>query len=124
MPDNQPPRETITWHGTTSVSEITDAIRRGRAVQLKLPPEIHQAVLSGLVSSEDRGADPVFEIRGGDELIDELAAIDELEGIEALSTPVRRTGYRIAVTSAAPMIFIEPPASPAVTVPFRTPGMV
>jgi hypothetical protein len=124
LPDNQPPRKTITWHGTTSDSRITDTIRRGRAVQLKLPPEIHQAVLSGLVSSEDRGANPVFEIRGGDELIDELAAIDELECIEALSTPVRRVGYRIAVTSVAPVIFIEPPSRPAVTVPFKTPGTV
>jgi hypothetical protein len=92
-------------------------------VQLQLPPDIHQAVLSGLVSDEDRGANPVFEIRGGDELVDELASIDELEGLDALSTPVRSAGYRIAVTSAAPTIFIEPPVSPAVTVPFRTPGM-
>jgi len=123
LPENQPARETITWHGKASVTRITDAIDRGRAVNLQLPPEIHQAILSGIVSDEDRGASPVFEIRGGDELIDELASIDELEGIDALSTPVRRTGYRIAVTSAAPVIFIEPPASPALTVPFRTPGM-
>jgi len=68
-------------------------------------------------------------MRGGHELIEKLAGVDALAPLTRLTEPVREKGYRIAVTSAAPEIFIEPspgadkvPSKPAVTVPFRTTG--
>jgi len=124
MLDRQPARESITWSGAESISRAEDAMRRGRAVQLELPRDVHHAVLSRLVADEDLDSDPVVEIQGREELIAELAAIDSLEPIAALSRPVREIGYRVAVTSAAPVILIEPAPRPPVTVPFRTPGGV
>lgn len=131
MKDKPPVEETIAWDGGRSVARVSEALRRGRAVQIELSTELHEAALCRLVTDEDRDAEPVLEIRGGHELVDELADVDALAAMAELTEPVRDNGYRIAVTSAAPVIFIEPspgsderPPKPAVTVPYRTPRTV
>jgi len=131
MQEKHPVREVITWNGAPSVTRMNDALRRGRAVELELSTELHDAALSRLVSDEDRDAEPVLEIRGGHELITKLAGVDALAPMTNLAEPVREKNYRLAVTSTVPVIFIEPSSGadttrtrPAVTVPFRTPGTV
>lgn len=131
MQTKHPEEVVIAWDGAGSVTRVSDALRRGRAVQLELSTELHEAALSRLVTDEDRDAEPVLEIRGGHELIEKLADVDALAPMTNLTKPVRENHYRIAVTSAAPVIFIEPSSGtdetrskPAVTVPFRTPGTV
>lgn len=127
----RPVKEVIYWDGATSAGRVSEALRRGRAVQLELTAELHDAALSRLVADEDRDTEPVLEIRGGHELVDKLAGIDAFAPMNEISRPVRDKNYRIAVTSAAPVIFIEPEATaddvrspPVATVPFRTPGTV
>ena len=119
----------VVWDGAKSVARTNDALRRGRSVHLELPRELHDAALARLVTDADRDAEPVLEIRGGHELVAELADIAALAPLAELSDPVRERDYRIALASAAPVIFIEPapgareaPDRPVVTVPFRTPG--
>ena len=131
MHDEHPVKEIIYWNGAASATRVSEAVGRGRAVQLELSAELHDAALSRLVADEDRDAEPVLEIRGGHELVDKLAGIDAFAPMGQLSRPVRDKNYRIAVTSAAPVIFIEPAATadgarsrPVATVPFRTPGTV
>ena len=129
MQKENPERETIEWDGVSSVARANDALRRGRAVQLELPAKLHEAALARLVTDADRDAEPVLEIRGGHELVAELAGIEALAPMADLGEPVRERNYRIAVASAAPVIFIEPtpgaretPERAPLTVPFRTPG--
>ena len=131
MQNEHPPKEVIYWNGAESAGRVVDALAHGRAVQLELSAELHDAALSRIVTDEDRDAEPVLEIRGGHELVTKLAAIDAFAPMGELIESVRDNDYRIAVTSAAPVIFIEPAQAsgkarsrPVPTVPFRTPGTV
>lgn len=131
MQEKHPEREVITWDEIGSFTRVCDALRDGRAVELELSIELHETALSRLLTDEDRQAEPVLEIRGGHELLEKLAEMDAFAPMANLTENVRDEGYRIAVTSAAPTIFIEPPpeanearSKPAVTVPFRTPRTV
>lgn len=98
---------TLVWTGAGSVAEVVSALGKANEIRLELPRSLHHTLVMHM--NPKAGAAPVerLELRGGADLLSQLAAINGLGPLTDLVAAVTAAQATVTVVSPAPSIIIK-----------------
>src|SRR5687767_4334392 len=99
----------LRWPGSDTLSAARNAIRKGNAVEIELPLEMHYALYRQLHPETAGGCADVVDTTGDATLLAPVAAVVGLEDLRALQTTLRRARYHVRVRSPQPRLSLTPP---------------
>jgi hypothetical protein len=102
----------LRWPGTGTLQAARSAIRKGAAVEIELPLEVHYALHRHLHPDAAPGPVEGLEAEGGAELLGSVATVAGLEELKGLQAAARRAHYRVRITSPEPRLSLTPPERP------------
>lgn len=100
--------EQLEWKGAETAAAAQDAVIRHRPLEIHLPANYHNALLSRLRTDAGPAQPEILEITGGQELLAEIAQIDGLKDFAGLVGAVSESHSRVEVVSPSPKIAIIP----------------
>jgi hypothetical protein len=101
----------LRWPGIQTLKAARAAIRNARSVEIELPLEVHYALLKHLHPEQARTGSENIDAAGGAELLEPIASVAGLEELKDLEPAVRRSHYRLRLTSPEPRLRLIPPQS-------------
>lgn len=99
----------LRWDGAPCLEAARAAMRKRSRIEIALPLETHHALFRHLHPEAPRGPDEDIDASGGAELLATVASVAGLEGIDALSAPLKRARYRAQLVSPEPLLLLLPP---------------
>jgi hypothetical protein len=98
----------LRWPGTDTLKAARAAIRSGMAVEIELPLEVHYALYKHLHPGRAHAPSENIDASGGTELLGAVAAVAGLEDLQQLEPAVRKSHYRVRLTSPEPRLTLTP----------------
>jgi hypothetical protein len=105
----EPTTVALRWPGTDTLKAARAAIRSGVPVDIELPLEVHYALYKHLHPDRPHTPSEEIDASGGAELLAPIATVAGLQDLQHLAPAVRRSHYRVHLTSPEPRLRLTPP---------------
>lgn len=99
----------LQWEGRRSVARAKKALAERECVEIHLPANLNHTLFERFCPDAVLGEIEEFDIRGGAEIIEQLALEKTLYDLNQLAPSARDTHAEVRIISPTPRLIVSPP---------------